>query len=415
MPRRVNPSEWRRRWQLRRTEQDPGRDAMKFLPLILKNVFRKKTRTLLTVGSIVLPLLVICLMGTFLKALEAPDPKTTHGSFRLVVRHRVSLTSILPLAYEEKVRQLPGVEAASNFNWFGGKYRDGGARNVFVRFAVDPETFLKVFDDAEIIEGSARDWLSDRTGCLVGTNLIAKYGWRLGDRVVLVGDLFPMTLELTIRAIYHLENGTSASLFFDRRTIDERFPSFKGSVFTIWIKAKDAVASDRLGPEIDAMFENSPYPTKTETENVFRNGMVSMLGNVKLLVGSIGTIIVLVILLIAGNTMAMAARERITEIAVFRTLGFTRTKILGLLLVESIVITVFGGVLGIVLFSAAEPGLKKQLMLTPMSTLAATFRLYPGVLALAFGLAVGIGLFAGIVPAVRSASRSIADGLRQVA
>ena len=387
---------------------------MKFLPLILKNAFRKKTRTLLTIGSIVLPLLVICLMGTFLKALEVPDPKTTHGSFRLVVRHRVSLTSGLPAAYEEKVRKLPGVEAVSNFNFFGGRYRDGGARNIFIRFAVDPETFLKVFDDAEIVEGSTRDWLQDRTGCLVGANLAAKYGWKLGDRVVLVGDIFPMTLELTIRAIYYLENGTSATLFFDRRIIDERFPSFKGSASTIWIKAKDAAASERLGPVIDAMFENSPYPVKTETENAFRNGMVSMLGNVKLLMTSIGAVIVFVILLIAGNTMAMAARERITEIAVFRTLGFQRSTILALVLGESVFIALAGGVFGILLFMVAVPPLRHQLMLTPMLPLAATFRVYPEVLTLAFALAVGIGVLAGLVPALRSASRSIADGLRQV-
>ena len=387
---------------------------MKFLPLILKNAFRKKTRTLLTIGSIVLPLLVICLMGTFLKALEAPDPRTAHGSFRLVVRHRVSMTSILPTAYEEKVRQLPGVEAVSDFNFFGGRYRDASARNVFMRVAVDPETFLKVFDDAEIVEGSAREWREDRTGCVVGTNLAARYGWKPGDRVVLVGDTFPMTLELTIRAIYHLENGTSATLFFDRGIIDERFPSFKGSVFTIWIKAKDAAASERLGPVIDAMFDNSPYPTKTETENAFRNGMVSMLGNVKLLLTSIGAIIVAVILLIAGNTMAMAARERITEIAVFRTLGFQKSTILALVLGESVLIALAGGAFGILLFVAAEPSLKRQLMLTPMSSIAATIRVYPEVLTLAFALAVGIGVLAGLVPAVRSASRSIVDGLRQV-
>jgi putative ABC transport system permease protein len=388
---------------------------VKFFPYVFKNVFRKKTRTLLTVGSIVLPLLVICLMGTFLKALEAPDPKTTHGSFRLVVRHRVSLTTILPAAYEDKVRQLPGVEAASNFNFFGGRYRDGGARNVFIRFAVDPETFLKVFDDAEIVEGSAAEWLKDRTGCIVGTNLAAKYGWKLGDRVVLVGDIFPMTLELTIRAIYHLENGTSASLFFNRKPIDEKFPSFKGSVFTIWLKAKDAAAADRLGPAIDALFENSPFPTKTEAENVFRNGFVSMLGNVKFLMTSIGAIISLVILLIAGNTMAMAARERVTEIAVLRTLGFSRPKILGLVLGESVLIGLAGGIIGILVFVAAEPSLRRQLMLTPMSSLAGAMRVYPQILTLAFVLAVGVGLFAGIVPALRSASRSIVDGLRQVA
>ena len=387
---------------------------MKFLPLIFKNAFRKKTRTLLTLGSIVLPLLVICLMGTFLKALEAPDPRTAHGSFRLVVRHRVSLASILPTTYEEKVRKLPGVEAVSDFNFFGGQYRDAGARNSFPRVFVDPETFLRVFDDAEIVEGSSRAWRQDRTGCVVGTNLAARYGWKLGDRVVLVGDTFPMTLELTIRAVYYLENGTSATLFFDRRIIDERFPSFKGSASTIWIKAKDAAASERLGPVIDAMFENSPYPTKTETENAFRNGMVSMLGNVKLLMTSIGAVIVFVILLIAGNTMAMAARERITEIAVFRTLGFQRSTILALVLGESVFIALAGGVFGILLFMVAVPPLRHQLMLTPMLPLAATFRVYPEVLTLAFALAFGIGVLAGLVPALRSASRSIADGLRQV-
>jgi putative ABC transport system permease protein len=387
---------------------------VKLLPLVFKNAFRKKTRTLLTIGSIVLPLLVICLMGTFLKALEAPDPKLTRGSFRLVVRHRVSLMTSLPTAYEDKIRQLPGVEAVSDFNFFFGRYRDGGARNMFMRAAVDPEILLKVFDDAEIVEGSARDWREDRTGCIVGKNLVAKYGWKLGDRVVLVGDVFPVTLELTIRGVYYLENGTSATLFFDRRILDERFPSFKGSATTIWIKAKDAAASERLGPMIDALFENSPYPTKTETENAFRNGMVSMLGNVKLLMTAIGAIIVLVILLIAGNTMAMTARERITEIAVFRTLGFQKSTILALVLGESVLIALASGTFGIVVFVAAEPSLKRLLMLSPMSSLAATFRVYPGVVTLAFALAVGIGVLAGLVPALRAASRSIVDGLRQV-
>jgi putative ABC transport system permease protein len=388
---------------------------VKLLPLVFKNAFRKKTRTLLTIGSIVLPLLVICLMGTFLKALEAPDPKLTRGSFRLVVRHRVSLMTSLPTAYEDKIRQLPGVEAVSDFNFFFGRYRDGGARNMFMRAAVDPEILLKVFDDAEIVEGSARDWREDRTGCIVGKNLVAKYGWKLGDRVVLVGDVFPVTLELTIRGVYYLENGTSATLFFDRRILDERFPSFKGSATTIWIKTKDAAASERLGPMIDALFENSPYPTKTETENAFRNGMVSMLGNVKLLMTAIGAIIVLVILLIAGNTMAMTARERITEIAVFRTLGFQKSTILALVLGESVLIALAAGVFGILVFVTAEPSLKRLLLLSPMSSLAATFRVYPGVVTLAFALAVGIGVLAGIVPALRAASRSIVDGLRQVA
>lgn len=388
---------------------------MKFLPFVLKNVFRKKTRSALTITSVVLPLLVICMMGTFLMALDSPGSGATKGMFRLVVRHKVSLTNTLPKAYEEKIRQLPGVVATTNFNWFGGKYIDSSARNIFVRFSVEPETFLAVYDDAQIVAGSVKEWLADRTGALVGTNLAAKYGWKVGDRVVLQGDIFPINLELTIRALYTLPTGSSATLFFDRKYIDEAFPSFKGQVFIVWIKAKDAAAAERLPKEIDAMFENSPYPTKTETEKEFQNGFVSMLGNVKLLMTSIGAIIVFVILLIAANTMAMAARERITEIAVLRTLGFSRSTILGFILAESLVISVSGGLLGILLFLAAEPSMKRQLMLTPMSTLAATMHVYPEVLALAFAVAVGVGLFAGIIPALRSSTRSIADGLRQVA
>jgi putative ABC transport system permease protein len=388
---------------------------MKFLPLVLRNVFRKKTRTALTVASIVLPLLVICMMGTFLRALNNPGSGATRGMFRLVVRHKVSTTSPLPIAYQEKIRQLPGVVATMTFNWFGGKYRDGGARNVFARFSVEPKNFLKVYDDARIVGGSVEDWLSDRSGALVGTNLAAKYGWKIGDKVVLQGDIFPINLELTIRALYTLETGTSAALFFDREYLDEAFPSFKGQAFLIWVKALDAAAAERLPKEIDALFENSPYPTKTETEKEFQNGFVSMLGNVKLLMTSIGTIIVLVMLLVSANTMAMSARERITEIAVFRTLGYTRSAILGLILAESLVIALFGGLLGILVFVAAAPSMKRQLMTTPMSTLATLMRIEPGVLALAFGVAVGVGLVAGIVPAVRSSTRSIADGLRQVA
>jgi putative ABC transport system permease protein len=186
-------------------------------------------------------------------------------------------------------------------------------------------------------------------------------------------------------------------------------------VGTVWTKAKDGAAATRLSDQIDGMFENSPYPTKTESEKAFQMGFVAMMGNIKLLVTSIGTIIVLVILLIAANTMAMAARERVTEIAVLRTLGFQKSTVLGLILGESLVLGVSGGLFGIALFSILEPGLKKGLLNSPMGLFAASMELFPDVLLVAFGVAVGVGLIAGIVPAIRSAQRSITDGLRQVA
>src|SRR5579884_936445 len=200
---------------------------MRFLPLIFKNVFRKKTRTILTIGSIILPLLVICLMGTFLRLLDMPDPAQTRGMFRIVTRHKVGMTSPLPVSYAEKIRQLDGALAVTEFNWFGGKYIDNSARNFFARFAVEPETLVQVFDDATIVRGSATDWFNDRAGCLVGEDLMKKFGWRLGDQIVLVGDIYPVTLQLTIRAVYRLADGNSDALFLTGCIWKRRFPVSK--------------------------------------------------------------------------------------------------------------------------------------------------------------------------------------------
>jgi len=388
---------------------------MKFLPLILKNAFRKKTRTLLTIGSIVLPLLVICVMGTFLRALDRPDPAATRGMFRLVTRHKVSLSNFLPHAYLDKIRRLPGVVAATELDWFGGKYGDGSAKTIFSRFAVEPEAFFQVFDDAVIQSGSAADWYADRAGCIVGANLAEKLHLRVGDKVVLLGDIWPVTLELNVRAIYQLPDGNASSLHFNRKYLEEASPRFGSTLGMVWIKAQDGKAATSLIDTIDGMFENSPYPTKTETEKAFQMSFMSLVGNVKLLVTSIGVIIVAVILLIAANTMAMAARERVTEIAVLRTLGYQRRTILGLILGESVLVSVFGGLVGVAVFSLIEPTIRRGIMTTPLGTFASGFNLYPGVLLFAFLVAVGVGLLAGVVPAITSAQRSITDGLRQVA
>lgn len=387
---------------------------MKFLPLILKNVLRKKTRTALTVGSIVLPLFVICMMGTFLRGLDRPDSASSRGMFRLVTRHKIGLTSMLPITYREKVRQLDGVAAATDFTWFGGQYRDRSPQNIFARFAVEPESFLKVFDDAEIVQGSVQDWLSDRAGCLVGRNLLEKYGWKVGDKIVLKGDIFPLNVELTIRAVYYLPNGTSMTCFFNRTYLDEAVPWFKGLLGTVWIKARDAGAAERIPGQVDALFENSPFPTKTETEKAFQMSFVSMMGNVKLLLNGLSLVIVAVIVLIAANTMAMTARERVTEIAVLRTLGFQKSTIVSLILGESLVIALVGGVLGLGLFTLLQPGLRRALSYSPMATMATALRIYPEVLVVGFAVAVGVGVVAGIIPAIRAAQRTIVDGLRQV-
>ncbi|MGZ6971286.1 MAG: ABC transporter permease [Thermoanaerobaculia bacterium] len=385
---------------------------MKFLPFVFKNLFRKKTRSLLTLGSILLPLFVICILGTLLAALET-DPTGGRGMWRLITRHKVSITNWLVDAHTAKIRQLPGIAEVVRMQWFGGQYVDQSAFNNFTRFSTqDPEALLRVFDEAKIVEGSGDDWVKDRAGVLVGRLLMKKYGWKLGQKVALKGDIYPVTLELTIRAVYR--GPDESAVYFHHAYIEEAVPRVKGFVGWFWIKADSPESAERLPKLVDALFENSSYPTRTETEKEFQNTWVSMLGNVKLLLTSISAIIVCVILLIAGNTMAMAARERVTEIAVLRTLGYTKGTILGLILGESFLLSAVGGLLGLGVFIAFFPGFKQVLLYSPMAGFAAGMRVFPGVLIAGFGVTLLVGLFAGLVPAVRSAQRSITDGLRQI-
>jgi putative ABC transport system permease protein len=384
---------------------------MKFLPFVFKNLFRKKTRSLLTLGSILLPLFVICVMGTLLKTLSR-DPSEGRGMYRLVVRHKVSLTNFIPEAYRERIFQLGGIHEMSIWCWFGGKYIDYSAKNQFARFGVEPEKFLKVFDEAKFIEGTAQDWISDRAGAIVGDTLAKKYGWKVGQKITLTGDIYPITLDLTIRGIYTAEN--ASALFFNWTYVEEALPRIKGRIGTFYVKGNSAADVERLPKQIDALFENADPPTKTETEKEFQNGFVSMLGNVKFMLTGICTAIVFVILLIAANTMAMAARERVTEIAVLRTLGYQKSTILGMILGESLLLALIGGISGLAFFILTFPGFKAALMNTQMAGFAAGMKLFPSVLAAGFGVAVFVGLVAGVVPAIRSAQRSITDGLRQV-
>jgi putative ABC transport system permease protein len=384
---------------------------MKFFPFVFKNLLRKKTRSILTLGSILVLLFAICIMGTLLATLSR-DPSEGKGMYRLVVRHKVSLTNFIPEAYGEKIRQLGGIQEMSIWCWFGGKYIDYSAKNQFARFAVEPDRFLKVFDEAKIIKGSAEDWISDRSGALVGDLLMEKYGWRLGQKLTLQGDIYPIPVELTIRGVY--TGPQNAALFFNWKYVEEALPRIKGRIGTFYIKADSPEAVARLPKEIDAMFENSDIPTKTETEKEFQNGFLSMLGNVKLILNGISLAILFVILLITANTIAMSARERVTEIAVLRTLGFQKGTILGMILGESFLLSIFGSLVGIVFFIGIFPIFKKALMSSQMAGFAAGMKLFPSVLVAGFAVAVLVGLFAGLVPAIRSAQRSIPDGLRQV-
>jgi putative ABC transport system permease protein len=384
---------------------------MRFLPLVLKNLLRKKARTFLTVASILFPLLLVAFLGTFLTALHFADP-ARKGFLRVVTRHKVGLTTPIPVAWARRIETLPGVVAVTVLSPFRGIYRDESAGNVFPRFAADAATFLSVFDDAVIVEGSAKRWQDDRSSALVGERLMRKYGWKLGDRVVIRGTLYPVDLDLVIAAVYRLPYETSGSIFFHREYLEEAWPPFRGQATTIWARVKDDVTEARLPAEIDPLFENSPFPTKSDTESAFLIGFVQLLGNVQLFLTSLAVILVLVIVLVAANTMAMATRERVVEIAVMRALGYGRVKVVALILAESLVMALAGAVLGLGLFVAAFPSLQKRLLDTRLSQFAAEMKIFPRVLAVAVGTALLIGLFAALAPALRAAQRKIVDGLR---
>ena len=385
---------------------------MKLLPLVLKNLLRKKTRAGLTIGSILLPFFVICLLGTFLAMLDA-DPSQGRGMFRIAVRHKVSFTNFIPHSHLEKIRQMPGVKAAMPFNWFGGRYVDASAFNVFQRFAVDKDVFFDIFDATAVVAGSAADWKSDRSGLLVGRVLMEKYGWKLGQQITLTGDIWPGTYTFTIRAVYTGPN--EVSIFFDQKVIEEHLPGRAGQYTMIWLKAVDAAATRDLIPRINAAFENSPWPVRAETEKEFPNTVVALLGTVELFFRSLTAVIAAVVLLIAANTMAMSARERVTELSVLRAIGFPKATIFGLLLAEGTLLALIGATLGLALYLGAFPRLHAFVLMSPMANVAAALRIYPDVLAGAFLVTLLVGILAGLVPAIRSVRRPIVDGLRLVA
>lgn len=386
---------------------------LKFFPFVFKSSFRKKTRTTLTILAITLPLFVILLMITLLRTFDS-DPSAEKGLFRLVVRHKVSLANTLPAAYGEKLKYLDGVENMTILNWFGGQYIDASPRNYFARFMVEPETFLKVFDEVKLVKGTPGDWIRDRSSTIVPEALFKKYDWRLGQKITLKGDIYPTDVNLTIIGVYKAPQ--EDAIYFHQKYIEESLPERAGEIMTFWLKTKSAEHIDLLTEKIQVMFENTPYPIIAESEKAFQNMFLSMLGNIKLLVASIGSITSIVILLIAANTMAMSARERISEIAILRVLGFQRASILWMLLLESLLVAMIGGLLGFASFSLILPWLSTYFASSPgpLQNWAPFMKIFPETIYMAVVITFFVGLFSGIVPAITASRRSILEGLRQV-
>jgi putative ABC transport system permease protein len=327
----------------------------------------------------------------------------------LIVRDRVSLAFFLPAYYRDKIRAVPGVVHVVPMTWFGGKYIDDRPENFFAQFATDPDEYMEVAADKEVPPEQITAWKKDRTGCLVDQSLAQKHGWKLGDRIVLQGNIFPTNLDLTIRAIYKIDPPNN-SLYFHAKYLEESVSWFKDTAGFYFTRVDNAKSIARVSHDIDDMFHNSPAPTKSESEKAFQLDFIATLGNVKAFILGICGAVVFTILIVSANTMAMSIRERTREVAVLRTLGFTRQQILSLYLGESVTLALIGGLAGVLIAA----GLLLLVNRLPGVLVPASLKVTLPIALLSLATAALVGLVSAVLPSYNAARTNIVDGLRHI-
>jgi len=397
---------------------------MNLFSLVLVNLFRNKRRTFLTMMSVVIALFLFCALRGVLDTLQA---SINVGSVtRLITRNKISLIFPLPLSYRDRLAAIPGVKAVSYANWFGG--RDPvDPHNFYAQFACDVPTYLPMYTrDVEIIAGDPpqvpvavpagldpklASFLSERDACLVGERLFKRMKWKLGQRVPVSGTIYPGTWEFTIRSVYHAKDPAfgEESMLFHWKYLSEKGMGGQGSVGWYVLELLDPSQAGAVAHQVDAIYESSAAPTRTETERAFQAGFVSMYGNVPFLIGIIGIAVVFAILLVAANTMMMAARERTAEIGVMKTLGFEDGTIFRVVLAEAAVITLGGGLIGALgaKWLIEGSGFNAGGVLPPMTVSWAT-------VVIGIGIAVLMGATSGLLPAWQASRLTIVDALRRV-
>ncbi len=374
---------------------------------VRKSAFRNRRRSLLTVMSIAVSILLLTVLMTIWHSfyIEQGPPDT---ALRLMTRHRVSLTFFLPIYYADKIRSISGVTHVAPVTFYMGRYIDDRPEHFFPSFATDPNLYMDVAADKVVDPEELKAWKADRTGALVDEHLAAKHGWKVGDRVRLTGTYFEANLDLTIRALYTIEPANDA-LYFNKEYLEEQETWLKGHCSFLFTRVRAPEDVSRVAASIDDMFRNSPNPTRSESEQNFRLDFLKMVGNIKAFILTIAGAVTFAILLVTGNTMAMSIRERTRELAVMRTLGFTRTHILLVLLGESVTMGIVGGGLGI----AGALVLLKSVSLSRPGVPALVHVSYTTMLAAVFVSAV-VGAVSALWPSLSVARKSIVDGLRYI-
>jgi putative ABC transport system permease protein len=386
-----------------------------YLPLTVRNTLRNRRRTALTLASMAVSL---CLLGVLLalsRALFYGGDTTPGQARRLVVHHKIALTQDLPVAYEQKIGQIPGVQAATSLRWFGGTYKDAGdPKNRFAQFAVEPRSLFAVYPEFRISESEKEAFNSQKTACVASRALANKLGWKLGDRITLVGSMLPASLELTLTGIFD-DAGANSVLYFNREYLRDSLSARdarRDMVQQFYVEADNKDAVPAIASQIDSNFANSPYPTKSEPEQAFFLSFVSFLGNLKLFLAAICGAVTFTLLLVSANMLSMSTRERTREVGILKTLGFSPGEVLCMVVGEASLIALVGGVLG----CAMAGGL--------CAAVAAAMRNAPGFMSVVKGLsltpltaavilliALLIGLASSVVPALSAARTSILEAL----
>jgi putative ABC transport system permease protein len=380
---------------------------MKFLPLMWKNVWRKKIRTTFTLLSVFVAFILFGLLMTIREAFSFGV--NIAGVDRLVLIHKVSLIMPLPYSYLGRLQTTPGVALVSHNTWFGGVYQDPS--NFFAQMAVDPEAHLAVYPEFKVPKEQVDAWKADRQGAIVGVDLAKRFGWKVGDRIPITGTIWQpkkgQTWEFNIVGMYDGEPTVDKTqMFFRYDYLDENRLRGEGLVGWYVVKIADASQAQAMGAKFDEMFANSSAETKTTTEKGFVEGFAKQVGDIGAIMIAILAAVLFTILLVAANTMAQSVRERTNEVGVLKTLGFSNGAILMMVLGESVAVSVLGGGLGLlVAWLIIRRG-------DPTNGMLPIFVLPVGDVIVGCVLIVGLGVLAGLMPAVSAMRLKITDALR---
>jgi putative ABC transport system permease protein len=384
----------------------------KHLPLLWANLGRKKLRTGLTLASIIVAFLLFGLMQTLRVALTG-SPELA-GADRLMTMHKMAIIQPLPESYLNRIRSVEGVKVATSFDWFGGVYQDD--RNQVPTFAVEVETFFDVYPEYTLPPGQKEAWFKDRTRTIVGKMIAQRFGWKVGDTIPMRsniwvqkdgGNVWPMK----VIGIYDAGNGDNQSVYFHREYLDESRGGGmqQGLIGWVVLRIVDPARADAIAKTIDGQFANSSTETKTATEKAFIQGFANQMGNIGALLTGIAGAVFFTMLLVTANTMGQSIRERLNEIGVMKTLGYSNASVTGLVLGEAVLVTALGGAIGLLLAS-----LFSTLLGSAVAQFFPVLGMPPSTFAIGAVLIVVLGVAAAALPCTQAAQLKIVDALRKV-